>query len=267
MSTTTATADTIARGPAQRHSKVPFTRLVRVELRKSYDTRAGFWLLAALVALTFAGNVLFMIFTDDRSELNMLNFVGFGSFLQAMLLPVLGVLVVTSEWSQRTGLTTFTLEPSRGRSLSAKVTAVIVLGLAAIALLLVFAAAMTALSGAFWSEAGDWNFGLHYFAQLMTQQMMYLLSGLALGMILLNSAAAIVLSFILPNVFSILVNVISWLQDAAPWLDKNTSMEDFLVDGATINATDWAHVAVASLWWVWVPLLLGIWRVIKSEVK
>ena len=101
MSTATAAAGPIAQGPA-RIPRVPFARLVRSELRKTYDTRAGMWLLIALALLTLAGNVLFMIFTDDRSELSMLNFVGFGSFLQALLLPVLGILVVTSEWSQRT---------------------------------------------------------------------------------------------------------------------------------------------------------------------
>lgn len=266
MSTATAAAGPIAQGPAQ-IPRVPFARLVRSELRKTYDTRAGMWLLIALALLTLAGNVLFMIFTDDRSELSMLNFVGFGSFLQALLLPVLGILVVTSEWSQRTGLVTFTLEPSRGRSLSAKVVAVILLGLAAVAVLLVVSALMTGLSGALWSQAGTWDFGTEYWAQLLTQQLFYLLSGLAIGMILLNSAAAIVLSFMLPLVFSILVGVIPWLESKGPWIDKNVSMQDFLVSDAVVNATDWAHVAVASLWWLWIPLLAGIYRVMRSEVK
>ena len=73
--------------------------------------------------------------------------------------------------------------------------------------------------------------------------MFYLLSGLAIGMILLNSAAAIVVSFMMPLVFSILVGVIPWLEDKGPWIDKNVSMQDFLVADAVVNATDWAHVA------------------------
>ena len=83
--------------------------------------------------------------------------------------------------------------------------------------------------GGFWSEAGAWNFGVEYWAQLITQQLFYLLSGLAIGMILLNSAAAIVVSFMLPLVFSILVGVIPWLESKGPWIDKNVSMQDFLV--------------------------------------
>ena len=52
---------------------------------------------------------------------------------QKILLPVLGILAITSEWSQRTGLVTFTLAPNRGRVLLAKVTATVILGLVVIA--------------------------------------------------------------------------------------------------------------------------------------
>jgi hypothetical protein len=39
-----------------------------------------------------------------------------------------GILTVSSEWSQRTGLLTFTLEPNRKRVLLAKLSATLVLG-------------------------------------------------------------------------------------------------------------------------------------------
>ncbi|MDX6317304.1 MAG: hypothetical protein QOD35_704, partial [Nocardioidaceae bacterium] len=47
---TVATAGPVARRPAADLDRVPFSRLVRVELRKSYDTRAGFWLLVSIAA-------------------------------------------------------------------------------------------------------------------------------------------------------------------------------------------------------------------------
>ena len=170
--------------------------------------------------------------------------VGFGSFIQALILPVLGVLAVTSEWSQRTGLVTFTLEPSRGRSLAAKVSAVIILGLAAIAILLAFAAAFTVLlEPCSPRPAPGTSAGTLCAARRPADDVSAF--GLALGMILLNSAATIVISFMLPTIFSILVNVISWLRDAAPWLDKNTALQDFLVDGATVNGTDGRRRVVA----------------------
>ena len=40
-------------------------------------------------------------------------------FPMAVVLPMVAILSVTSEWSQRSGLTTFTLVPSRGRVIAA----------------------------------------------------------------------------------------------------------------------------------------------------
>jgi ABC-2 type transport system permease protein len=253
-------------GPARvERGRVPFRRLVRAELRKSYDTRAGMWLLIAIGLATLAACVLALVFGESDADFSMLSFVGIGSFMQALLLPALGILVVTSEWSQRTGLTTFTLEPSRSRNLSAKVSAVVILGIAAIVVLLAFAAVMTAIADVSRDVGNPWDFGPYLLLQLIAQQLFFLLSGLAIGMILLNSASAIVVSYIAPTAFSILVNVIAFLRDAAPWVDKNTSMQYLLTD--QMSGKSWAQVAVASLLWVWVPMLAGAYRVIRSEVK
>ena len=43
-----AVAPPARRTAAQTTGRVPLTRLVRVELRKSFDTRSGRWLLASL---------------------------------------------------------------------------------------------------------------------------------------------------------------------------------------------------------------------------
>ena len=56
----------------------------------------------------------------------------------AVLLPVLGILLVTSEWSQRTGLITFALVPVRSRILGAKLIASLLLAPAP-AIVLLFA--------------------------------------------------------------------------------------------------------------------------------
>ena len=100
-------------------------QLVRVELRKSYDTRAGRWLLLA-IGLAALGVVAISLFVEDAPK----TFADLFSFTQlpvGILLPVLGILLVTSEWSQRTAMTTFTLVPRRSRVLTAKVLAASVL--------------------------------------------------------------------------------------------------------------------------------------------
>ena len=83
---------------------VPFSRLVRVELRKMADTRAGFWLLIAIGLITAAiiGDLPALA---ARRPATFLNFMGATATPQGFLLPVLGILLVTSEWGQRTALT------------------------------------------------------------------------------------------------------------------------------------------------------------------
>src|SRR5690349_1449189 len=92
--------------------RTPFTRLVRVELRKSADTRSGFWLLASMgiVTVLTLGIMLIVSATNDTANLAYGDFVGGVAFLTGILLPVLGILLVTSEWSQRTAMSTFALE-------------------------------------------------------------------------------------------------------------------------------------------------------------
>ena len=109
-------------------SAVPFARLVKVELRKSYDTRAGRWLLGVTSTLAAAFMVLALIVVlaqDGKIKLN--DFVGIANFISGFLLPVLGIMLVTSEWTQRTAMVTFTLEAKRGRVVAAKLAAGILL--------------------------------------------------------------------------------------------------------------------------------------------
>ena len=46
--------------PDPRVTAVPFSRLLKVELRKLVDTRAGFWLLAAIGIITVAVIAVFL---------------------------------------------------------------------------------------------------------------------------------------------------------------------------------------------------------------
>ena len=57
----------------------------------------------------------------------------------SVLLPIVGILLVSSEWSQRTGMVTFALVPRRGRVIAAKLLASVVLSLVALALCIVVA--------------------------------------------------------------------------------------------------------------------------------
>lgn len=245
--------------------KVPLTRLVRVELRKMVDTRAGVWLFAAMGLITAAAVVLYLLFAPEQAQ-SYWGFVGVTVTPQGFLLPVLGILLITSEWGQRTGLGTFTLEPRRGLVVLAKIIAAVLIGLAAVAILMGVAAGGTALAGALDSGAGAWDVGGREVGNVVLLQLLAILQGLAFGLLLLNSAAAIVLYFVLPIAFNILFTFIEQLRDIAPWLDLATAQQPLFMDQA-MTGEQWAHLAVTTALWVGLPMLLGLLRLQRAEIK
>lgn len=240
----------------------PFGRLVGVELRKMADTRAGLWLMIAIALITAAIVVIFF-FAADQSERTFENFIGMTATPQGFLLPIMGILLVTSEWSQRTALTTFSLTPSRAKVVAAKTVAAVLLGLAAVVVAVAIAALATLVGGA----DDPWGtFTLAMFAKFALLQLMTIIQGLAFGLILLNSPAAIVLYFVLPIGFSIVANVWGALRDVAAWIDLGTAQGP-LFDTVALGGEEWAQLGTASLIWIILPFLAGLWRVLRAEVK
>ena len=107
-----AVAPAAGRTAAQTAGRVPLTRLVRVELQKSFDTRSGRWLLASLglAALLTTGAI---IAWAPSSQLAYSEFTLAIGVPMTIILPIIAVLSVTSEGSQRSGLATFTIVPHR----------------------------------------------------------------------------------------------------------------------------------------------------------
>ena len=46
--------------------RTPFGRIVRVELRKMFDTRSGFWLMASIVLLSVVATGATLVFVDSE---------------------------------------------------------------------------------------------------------------------------------------------------------------------------------------------------------
>ena len=259
MSTSTAAPRTFdVRGT----SRVPFGRLVGVELRKMADTRAGAWLLAIIALVTLAVMAVFL-FNVEQDERTFYGLLSVTASPQMLLLPVLAILLVTSEWGQRTTLTTFSLEPSRLRVVLAKVAAALVFGLAAIVFAAVVAAVVAALGGAPepWDPSPGTALG-HFFVLQLTSVLM----GVAFGLLFLNSAAAIVLFFVIPIAFSTVATFWSWLADHAAWVDIGNAQSPFF-ESSAVSGEQWTQLAVTSFIWIVVPFVLGTVRVLRSEVK
>jgi ABC-2 type transport system permease protein len=72
--------------------------------------------------------------------------------------------------------------------------------------------------------------------------------------------------FVVPIAFSIVANLWSALKDAAPWIDLGTSQPP-LYSGVNMTGEQWAQLATSTALWVLLPLVLGVLRVLRAEVK
>ena len=246
----------------QGSSPIPFGRLVRTELRKLTDTRAGRWLLATLLAATPIVAVV-MVFSMATKDLNYAKFVDFTSTPEKILLPILGILTMTSEWSQRTGLVTFVLEPRRGRVLLAKVVAALALGVGLSAAMLATSVVGNVLGMAVRGGKGSWGFAGQVSGEVTVVLISWLLLGIALGMALLVTAAAILVAFVVPNMFSAFFG--SGSKSTTAWFDLNQAQSPLY--SHDITGRGWIQLLVASLLWIGVPMVLGVMRVRRAEVK
>ena len=166
---------------------------------------------------------------------------------------------MTSEWSQRTGLATFSLVPGRERVIAAKVVAAVALTVIAVAACVVAAAVGNVFAG------GDWNLTLGELGRGPLYELIGVLVGIAFGLLFLSSALAIVLYFVIPTAWAILGEAISALDSVADWLDLGRTMMP-LVEGS-ITGTEWAHLGVSVAFWVWALLAVGIVRLQRAELK
>jgi len=248
---------------------VPFSRLVKVELRKSYDTRAGFWLLASMGIVTVVTYVIMlMVAAFGSADFTYGNFVGGAAFGTSVLLPVMAILLVTSEWSQRTAITSFTLETNRSRLLLAKLVTGLILTLA-VAIFAVAAGAIANLINIGIDGPGSWEFGWNYFFGFLATQSLAMLGGFALATLLLNSPAAIVAFFvykwIVPTIFSIAGQLSGGVKDVLPWIDFQTAQAPLAKMG--MHGSDYSHLLVTGVVWLVIPFAFGLWRVLRAEVK
>lgn len=254
---TTAVPDRLSEDVDER---VPLSRLVLVEMRKMLDTRAGLWLLVIIVVLTALATTLTAVFgPEEGTAMQYLLLAASGP--QGLLLPVLGVLLVTGEWGQRAAMTTFTLVPRRERVVLAKALAALGIGLGVLVITFLIAALATTLSGKSVYDVPGVMLG--HFTLL---QALGILQGLAFGLLLLNSAAAIVSYFLLPVLSSIVFGVAEPLSGLREWLDIGSAQSP-LSDTDALTGGEWARLATTTLVWVVVPLALGTWRVLRAEVK
>jgi len=232
------------------------TRLTAVELRKATDTRAGFWLQLATAGFTLAAVVIVLMI--DKSETTLEDVLSVAVQPAGVLLPIVGILLVTSEWSQRTALITFTLVPERLPVLTAKVVASLLIALAA-----TLAAIALSLLGAAVAGAG-FTLSAAMLGQMAVYTITAMLAGVALGALLRQSAPAIVASFAAPLAITALASI-PQLKSSLIWIDQARTLGPLTDD--TLSATEWAHAGTTLIVWLAIPLAIGAWRLVRGEIR
>jgi ABC-2 type transport system permease protein len=241
----------------------PLGRLVLVELRKMVNTRSGRWLLIAAVAIALVIAVVRGL-TGNEADRTLQGAFELVLFPFGVLLPVMGILTATSEWSQRTALTTFALVPRRSRIGTAKLLAAMLLALAALVVCLVMGAVgnLVAVAG---GADGSWSISAAQIFQGFVASELNLLMGLGFGLVLMSPAFAIVAFFALPTVFGVVGELVNGLKDVWAWIDINVTLGPLMEGDA--SGDDWAKVAVSAAIWVAIPIIVGLIRVDRREVK
>ncbi len=271
--------------PSSALGPIPFSRLVRVEWAKATDTRAARWLLA-LVALSTAGMMLVPVLAPTSFDQTYASYLRVAALGLTILLPVVAILMLTGEWSQRSVFTTFTQEPRRIRILNAKLAVSMVLGGGAA----VFGGVVTAAGLGLAAASGRRPGGKpdlrrhHRLSALRAPQCPRRrrargaaaelgdchrrllrsprrLCGPRHGIDApLSSATAIAASFALPAAFALLGTASTLVAD---WIDMSTTWNWVLEN-------EWGghvpQISVSVLFWVAVPLAAGVVRTIRRDV-
>ena len=244
------------------YSRPSFVRLTRIELRKAVDYRAGRWILAVMVGfgLIAAG---WMVYYSHNNPVSFQDITGATLTPAAFLLPVLGILAMTSEWTQRTALTTFTLTPRRIPVLIAKLVAALVLMVVVMVALIGVAALATLIATGVsnhpvpWGGT-DWKFWVGQFGT----QGLFVLMGAGIGALIPISGVALTTFYVAPTVFSFLSATL--LKKVGDWFDVFAAFDrlgSFKLDGKG------PQTLTAVLVWVVVPLVAGLWFSNRREVK
>jgi ABC-type transport system involved in multi-copper enzyme maturation permease subunit len=265
----TATAiDQVRTGRRSEFAHLPLSRVVRVELRKMFDTRSGFWLIASIGITGLIATIATIAFAPDQS-LTYYTFAKAVGFPITVILPMIALLSITSEWSQRSGLTTFTYVPSRGRVVLAKTLSSVAVAVASMLFAFVIGAVGNVVGSTIAGTPTVWDLSVGHAVTIVLGNLVSLSIGTMLGMLLLSSAGGLVMYFLLvllvPNLSGLLAASQDWFHHLQPWVDLPFA-QTFLFEGMHTGA-EWAHVATAFTMWIVVPGIFGLRRVMRAEVK
>lgn len=251
---------------------IPFGRLVKVEFRKSYDTMASFVLLCIIAGLVLVAELIAALVTGLKNVDNFgySDFATVAGFITSLLLPVLGIMLVTAEWGQRTAMVTFAVEPRRTLVIWAKLVVGVLLALAMVVFAMVIALPFNLLQGGLAGHM-NWHWDGWGFLGFTVSQVFSMLGGFALAALFLNTPSAIVVyfayKFLLPTLLGIGGHLMHWFGVVERWGSFEEAQSPLYDSWSKMSGQDWGHLIVSGFIWLVVPLAIGLWRINRAEVK
>lgn len=291
MTTSTTTATT-GQAPAARRSAPPtsrtsFGRLIGVELRKATNTRAARTLLIASFAVSLlAMGIATIVNVGQKTPGSIPMYLQFAVFSCQILLPLVAVMLVTSEWTQRTGMVTFALEPRRAMVIFAKLAAAMIIAVVVAALIglasmaLVWITQLTSSEGALANGILDsmWRDWPVPIISNLLAQVAWVLIAFGFACLILNTPATIVFFLVVQLLFPAIFQIVGQLdgaKDIVPWFDPTAALGnlgtgrlfEYFTGPDFDAAAGWAHLVSALAVWMVLPLVLGLIRVTRAEIK
>ena len=164
----------------------------------------------------------------------------------SLILPIIAILSVTAEWSQRSGLTTFTLVPHRSRVIAGKLVASVAIALVATPVAFAIGAVGNVAGAAVAGVDPVWDLTTANLLTIELANVLGMLVGFMLGVLVRSSSAALVAyflyQFLLPTLALILAAKQDWFRELQPWVDFDFAT-GALLDGP-LSSQQWAHLAV-----------------------
>ena len=247
------TIDTVSAslpGTRTTHRQIPLTRIIGTELRKMFDTRSGFWLMASIAIQALLATAAVILFAPTE-ELTYSTFTTAVSVPLTVVLPIIAILSVTSEWSQRSGLTIFALIPHRGRVIAAKAIACIGVAVVSIPFAIGIGAVGNLVETAIAGVDPVWDLSVSKGLTIVLANVLALLVGFMLGVVIRSSTRAlvayVVYAFLLPTLAMLLAASQQWFRALQPWVDFDHAQSVLFAGAPTVE--QWAHLAVTGMSW------------------
>ena len=269
----TAATTPLLTGSRSAIAPISFSRVLAYEFRKSVSTRASRWTLATAIAGTIATAAILylsLLLTDFDTTQHFTwiqlahsttdSFLGIAE-ISKILFSLFLILMVTTDWTNRSIMTTYTLTPRRGWVLSAQLIVALTYIAAFWALHLGLGALVAGLLSPSQNVDINWSVTLWDVVGLLVGNLGYPMFALAMGIAIMSVPAAIVAWVML----DVLMNVFLTISEAGQWSYLIAALRTAATDPNT--ATNWAHVATSAVLWLAVPAVIGIWRSLRREAS